>query len=433
MKSALLPLIVGSFSLYAGAAVAQTAPTQTAATPDTRDATRSNFARNRNISVTERPHPEYDAIGLPAGGFRIFPKLTVAAISDSNIFAEDTDPADDIILRTQAEVSARSTWSRHRLSGFARVINATYNDYEDEGFTDYQVGASGQIDVQRDFSIQGGGDYGELTEPRTDNNSPSGAVEPIRYSQSTLNMQAAKTFNRVRVLGRIDWTSLDYENGKNAAGGVVFQDGRDHEIASYVARGEYAVSPDTAVFAEAVFNNRSYDLKTGAGANRDSSGSEFSIGANFDFTNLVRGEVQIGYVKQDYDLASLTDMDGLSGRARLEWFPTQLITVRFDAARSIEDATGINTSGYLATTWGVGVDYEVQRNIVLNARYTGENDDYAGTAREDDKWTAELGATYKVNRVLSVKAGYEHLVRDSVQVGGDYKIDRFGLTLIVQR
>jgi hypothetical protein len=434
MKSAMLTLIAGSLSLYAGTGVAQTMPANSAAGTDTGNAARSSFSRDRNISVTERPHPEYDAIGIPAGGFRLFPKLTVGVISDDNIFVDETNTVDDTIFRTQAEINARSNWSRHRLNGFARILNAAYSDYDDEGYTDYQVGGSGQIDVQRDFSIEGGGDIGKLTEPRTDNNSPDGVTKPIRYDKSSLDVQAVKSFNRVRLLGRIDWTKLDYKNGVNAAGNQVFQDGRDRDVTAYTLRSEYAVSPDTALFAEAVFNNRDYDFTSPLnGATRTSSGSEISIGANFDLSNLVRGEVQVGYVEQNYDYQALSDIDAVSGHARLEWFPTQLITVRLDAGRSIEDATGLGISGYLATTWALGADYEVQRNVILSARYTGEKDDYAGVDREDDKWTAELGGTYKVNRTLSVKAEYEHLNRDSDVVGGDYKIDRFGLTLIVQR
>src|SRR5689334_14678398 len=45
------------------------------------------FARDRNVSVTERPRPGYEALGLRAGGFMLWPKLTVANEYNDNIFA----------------------------------------------------------------------------------------------------------------------------------------------------------------------------------------------------------------------------------------------------------------------------------------------------------------------------------------------------------
>lgn len=428
MRSAVLTLLAGAATLVATSVAAQTQPTQSTGSAD-----RSNFDRDRNVSVTERPHPEYDPTGLPAGGFRVFPKLAVSVISDDNIYVDPSNTTSDTIFRTEGSLTARSNWSRHRLNAFVRVLGAEYADNSSEDFTNYQVGGDGQIDVKRDFSIALGGDVGRLTEPRTDANAPENALKPVKYDRATFNIQAAKSFNRLRLLGRLDWGSVDYKNGVDSLGAVVFQDGRDREVTSYTARGEYALSPDTALFVEAVFNKREYDLKPPAVAlDRDSDGSDISVGANFDLSQLVRGEVQLGYVKQDY-AAPLADIDGVSAHARVEWFPTQLVTLRLDASRRIEDATGNTASGYLSTTYSVNADYEFRRNMIVSGRLGAENNDYAGIAREDDIWVAGLGLTYKINRMFFIKGDYEHLDRDSNVNGSDYKINRFGVTLTVQR
>ena len=49
-----------------------------------------NFARDRNVSVRERPKPEYDAAGIPFGNFRMYPELILAPEYNDNVFAVDT-------------------------------------------------------------------------------------------------------------------------------------------------------------------------------------------------------------------------------------------------------------------------------------------------------------------------------------------------------
>lgn len=434
MNSCVFGMVASAAVLASGAAAAQGAqvgPGLGAAT-----AGRSNFDRDRNVSVLERPHPEYDALGLPVGAFRLFPKLTVGIVSDDNIFAQPTGEVSDTILQTDAEVTARSQWSRHRLTAFVRGRIADYQDFSTENFTDYQIGATGQLDILRDAAIGAGANFGKLTEPRTANNSPLTVTEPVRYSQSALNLQYVQSFNRLRLLGRVDQVTLDYENGENALGGLVFQDDRDRSVTGATGRVEYAVSPDTAVFFETVANVRRYDLSPPTVAtDRDSDGFEMSVGANVDLSRLVRGEFQVGYLSQDYDGAGLEDFDTVTARARVEWFPTDLLTVSAVLGRTVEDATGVGISGYLSTTAGLQADYEVRRNVIVTAAVDFETADYGNFDRQDDRWSSRLEATYKVNRTLSVQGRFEHLERSSsgLAAAGDFAINRFQVAFILQR
>ena len=42
-----------------------------------------------NITVQNRPGPDYDPLGIRAGSFLIFPQLTWAAPTTSNVFADE--------------------------------------------------------------------------------------------------------------------------------------------------------------------------------------------------------------------------------------------------------------------------------------------------------------------------------------------------------
>ena len=39
----------------------------------------SNFKRDKNVTVRQRPRPDYEAIGVKAGGFTVYPRVTLEA------------------------------------------------------------------------------------------------------------------------------------------------------------------------------------------------------------------------------------------------------------------------------------------------------------------------------------------------------------------
>lgn len=393
-----------------------------------------NFKRDRNVSVQERPRPDYDPAGLHSGAFVILPKLTLGVMADDNIFATPSSTTSDTIFTARAEAKANSTWSRHRLSVFGSVERDQYSSHDEESTTAYTLGLNGQIDVTRRDAIGGGLSFSHLSEPRTDNNAPGSAFEPIRYNLSNLYVSGVKEFNRVRLLGRFDYNKFDYKDDANPL--TPDQDLRDRTVTSEVVRGEYALSPDTALFIEGAFNKRDYRLTPPPLVpDRSSDGSEYSVGANFDIGALARGEVQIGHMEQDYDYAGFGKVKGTTFHGKVEWFPTQLLTVTLTADRTIEDGTSVSSPGYVSTRWSVRGDYELLRNLIIDAAYYHEGDDYKGIDRNDDRWTFGTGATWMLNRNVGVRASYEHLDRDSsgLNAGGDYKINRFGVALILQR
>src|SRR5581483_253950 len=53
----------------------------------TAELTDFDFHRAGNTPVADRPHPEWDPRGVRAGGFLVFPKVTLSADFDDNIYA----------------------------------------------------------------------------------------------------------------------------------------------------------------------------------------------------------------------------------------------------------------------------------------------------------------------------------------------------------
>jgi hypothetical protein len=404
----------------------------------------TNFKRDRNVSVRQRPHQGYEALGIRAGAFMIWPKVATTIESNDNIKASSANPQSDTVWHVVPELNVASNWSRHSLQAYARSTINRYSKLSSENTSDYSVGALGRLDILRTETVNGGLDWSRLTEPRTSSSSPTDSKSPIQYETSSAFVSAAREFNRLRVSGRLDLRQFNYLNGVTTLGQPVLEKDRDRTLTIATARADYAVSPDTALFVQVAGNDRNYRLNNPPVAqypnfqNRDSKGVEALVGANFELSALVRGEIGVGYLQQSFKNPAFSDISGLGARAQVEWFATQLATVTITGSRTVEDAGVIGSSGYLSSNIGAQVDYELLRNVILGAQVGYGNDDYRGIDRTDRRFTAGINATYLLNRSVGVTVGYNHFEQTSrgaviVQRGAsDFTVDKVGATLTLQ-
>jgi len=391
------------------------------------------FDADRNVSVRERPRPEYDALGLRQGSFLIYPKVALETEYNDNVLATSRK-SDDIILRATPEVTVRSNWSRNALVAFARANHDQYRDFSSDNTTDWRVGGRANVEIGRGGLVLGG-ETGQLTQPRYSTDTPTTAASPIQYHQDVLLAQFGQELNRLRLTGRTDFRKQDFEDGRDFNGGVIPQDFRDHTVTGLSGKAEYAISSDTAVFVSGGFNRRRYDLTPPqVSLNRDSEGFELTGGVNFDITRLVRGEVQLGYLRQEYKEAQFGNISGLAGRGQVEWFPTQLTTVTFTGERSVEESATLTASGYLDTRLTAQVDHELRRNVILTARAGFEDAEYKNIDRRDRFWSGSVAANWLINRRLGLAATYSRLSQESSGAvrRPDFNVNRFIVSLVVQ-
>ena len=371
----------------------------------------SNFSRDKNVSVRQRPRPDYEATGQKAGGFTVYPRVTVDLEHNDNIYAVATGKIDDNVWRVKPEVAIRSDWSRNALGFFAGGNVIRYNDQSKENAEEYTLSANGRLDIERGSNVSGSAQYQRLIEPRTaiTAGTPAGATpKPVEYNLITSGVSLVKEFNRLRVTGRVDDKDFNYKDQGVAA---FNQNTRDRNELSYGAKAEYAVSPDTAVYATATGNKKDYDLASAT--DRSSDGYVLGVGANFDVSELVRGDVQVGYMKQSYDKAIYKDISGFSAKGSLEWFPTQLTTLGINGSRSIEESVAPGSAGFISNNLGASIDHELLRNVLLSASYTHGKDDYRGVDRSDKRDNFSTTATYLLNRRVGLFLTYNYLKQNS--------------------
>ena len=399
-------------------------------------------ATSRNAGVLDRARPDYDAVGIRAGSFLILPKATTTVDASDNILASHTNTVSDTVILFQPEVTMRSNWSRNMLEVYGRAAFSAYGSNSSQNATEAEVRASGRYDIAEGSNLNGGLGYAYMAEPRylataqAQNGNLSTSSGPEHYTLLSAHAGAVQAMNRVRLTETVQFADYRYEGNALTFGVYGGEKTRDRTEVTETGRAELAVSPDTSVFVQGDLNQRSYRLgPPQAVLNRDSNGYDVTVGARLDLTHLVRGEFRIGYLNQDYDSAAFKSVSGLSLSGRFDYFVTPLTTVTVTADRSVGDAADPRSSGYITTNGGVEVDHELRRNIILTGRAFVAHDDYRGIDRTDDRWTARVGGTWLVNRMVGVGLFFDHIDVGSKGTAAipDYTVNQILLSLVIQR
>lgn len=412
----------------------EVAHAQSGALASAQNASADMFARNRGVAVRERPHPEYEALGLPVGAFTLYPRLQANAEYLDNVYATTTGAVDDMVLRLKPELALESGWSRHSLQAYVRGTINRYQDFTTEDSDEWGVGGSGRLDVMRQANLTGGVSYASQTEARTASNTAVSAAEPIQFDLTQAFLAGTRAAGRLKLSARADYRQFDYQDGRTVGGAIIDQSNRNRKVSSLSGRVDYAISPATAVFFQTTANKRDYDVDNGPTPSRDSTGYEAVAGVNFELGAVSRGEVAAGYLKQEYDNAAYNNIDGFGARAQFEWFPTELTTVTLNGSRTVEDAGVLGASGYLSSGVGATIDHELFRNVILTANTTFSSDDYNGIDRNDERFSAAVGGTYLVNRNLGVSLTASHLKQSSkgADNGASFDVNRLMVSLVSQ-
>jgi len=409
---------------YYEVALAQTATEQLAR--DQRAAFRPRPERGE--TVTNRPRPELDRLGVRAGGLFIYPRLGLQEFYNDNIFATDSNETDDFITLVSPRVDVTSDWTKHAFDLYAKAAIGRYADQAEEDFEDFSVGTKGRLDITQRANLRAGVSYDRLHEGR---GSPddvrrrggSPAVEPTLFDVGSVFLTYQQWLGRFLLESGGEVDRLTYDNVRRENGVPIINDDRDRAIYAGNLKMGYEFMPGYTAFARGEVDYRRYDdLCCDADlVDRDSEGYLIEVGTDFDVTAVLFGDVAIGYRSQDYDDPGFDTIGDVAGRASLTWNPTGLTTVSAAITRGEVIETTLSGSAAIFETAGrVTVDHELLRNLLLQAAVSVGDDDYQAIDRSDTYVRAGFGAKYLMNRYIQLDLSYDYLSRGSNVQGGGF-------------
>jgi hypothetical protein len=373
----------------------------------------------QSASVNERPRPEYDPQGLRFGGFDVNANVDVGLATTDNLFATQTNKQSDLIYIVSPQATLASHWSRHALSVSAGMTRTGHQDFTSEDSTAGFVSGRARLDVGANTTINANARWAHEVEARTDVDSLS-VGKPVEYDVAQGALSIAQKFNHLELSATAAHSGFDYHDA-----GPIDQDFRDSKIDTGTIRAAYAVSPRIGVLGQVSADHHKYANNPGL----SSDGRTYLAGLTVNLTDLMQGQIAVGYFSRDYDLGER--VDGAAVDASLSWYVTQLTTLSFNANRNAADQGATTNDPYIESRVGAGVDHELLRNLILSAGIQRGTRDYKTIDRSDDFTYAALGARYILNRRVALSANYRHDAVDSSGVNRyrNYDVNTFSLGL----
>lgn len=388
----------------------------------------------QDVGVMDRARPEYDAKGIPLGGFRLFPTLDLAAAYDSNVFRRDSDEETDGIYVIAPALYLKSQWGRHFLELYAGSKSYFYSVFTEENLTDWNYGADGRFDISRSAAVSLNAYYGEMHEQWSSPNNETGyQAEPNRYFRTHADMTAAYQPNRLGIGMGVSFDRYDYRFTPRIGGGYLSNNDRDqNEIQAYT-KLYYDFSPGYSAFVKASYDERDFDDYTDrSGLRRSSHGYRIDGGLDLQITHLLSGEVFLGYLEQHFpqDVTSpLQNVSGLDYGAELDWYVTPVMTVHLSGKRTLEDVTIADASVADNKAVKLSADYELRRNIIVQANLSYTESDFVGTTRKYTYPGAGLAVKYLVSNRVSLDLTYNYSKRSANISGAGFTDNLISLNL----
>jgi hypothetical protein len=365
----------------------------------------------------------YNPQGAKVGSFVLLPKFQIDETYDSNIFKATTGDQSDYITAYKPSVNLKSDWSSHSFSIDANGEVGQFLSSEDDDYEKYGFKANTRIDATKALTLNGSAGYKKGSEERGGDDVGTDAAAPVDNSNTTFNASMQYKPNRIGVKITGDYDKTDVDDNNTIAGATTNNDDRDRTDVKGEVRLGYDIKDEYEAFVKASYKNIDYnDPLDDAGANRDSTGYNIQGGLSINLSGLVTAELGAGWLNQEFDDATLTDVSGYATNANIKWEMTKITTLKLNADRAVSETTSGGISSTLDTTFKAVLDHAFLRNVKARLEATYKTSDYEGDplGREDEKYTYAAGVRWKVNPYLWVNAKWTYDERDSNINTNDY-------------
>lgn len=368
------------------------------------------FDRRRTIAVSERVQAGYEELGRRSGGFVIYPRLRASVAFDDNVLARSEQRRGDVAFSVEPSVRIVSNWARHQAGLSASVAATRFTQIRSEDSETFNVRAEGRYDAGDEVRLYGYAAYRRDVERRSAPGALRDSRRPARYNTASAGAQATWQGSNLRLSARGSAARIDY--GDVITGDGIVIGSRELDRRSYQAglRADYAVTPNLAVLVTGTWGKVDYNPPSSAFTiDRSARRAELLGGVSFEFTDLLRGEIALGYIDQDFTSRGLRDFSGFGGRAELEYFPTLLTSVRLEASRTVQEAGNPLAPSYRRTRIGIRVDHELYRQVLVSAFADHESNRFQLPARVERRPHVGMSAQYLVDRHLTLFTRFDHL------------------------
>jgi hypothetical protein len=371
--------------------------------------------------------------GIRAGSFVLHSAVDAGGGYDSNP-SRFSGGHGSWFYRVAPEFEARSNWSRHELAVALRGSYIGYESVPSANQPTVDTRLTGRLDFSRNTWMDVEGRYLVAT------NNPNSPDLPAGLSRLPLYQTLGTTVGLHQRLNRLEFTvkgtfdRITYEDSHLTNGATDSNRDRNYDQYGAVGRVAYELTPGLKPFAEAAFDQRVHDLSVDRfGLRRNSEGLTGRAGTTFEFSRKLTGEISVGYLTRTYKDPTLPDLNGLIFDGSIVWSASGLTTVKLTGTSTADESTLPGVSGVLRRDAALQIDHAFRRWLLGSAKLGYGVDLYRGSTRDDQRYLASLGLTYKFNRDLQMKAEVRREWLRSNNPGSSYDANIAMLSVRVAR
>lgn len=373
------------------------------------------------------------AQGLPLGGFRLYPTLRLSAGYNDNVLYRQTDKLADESFTVAPTIDLHSQWSSNQLDANAFLRDERFVKITARDLDEYGVSAKGRLDALRTLVLGASGGYSHLGELRGGPGDVLDVAPEVEFDVTNLSAYVMKRLNRIALTAGV--SGSDYRFDDIVSDGLnIDQRFRNRDVRGLNGRIEYQYSSTLDLFASGSLNRVRYDFVGAGDYDRNSHGYTVLGGIRLELTRLLDGEVGVGFLSQTFSYSLFPSFKGFTYNANVHYRPTPLTTVTLTANRGLTDSSNRQVGAVLASSFGLSVEHELLRTLVLSANVGHVNYLYRGLEENYGRFTVGAGARYRVNRYLSTVLSIDHIGQTSDRgATGRYDDNRASLSLVFAR
>lgn len=319
-----------------------------------------------------------EPLGVHAGPLLVRPSITARVGADSNVLNRTSEKRGDVFVVLATAVSASGETGRASYVLRAEAAAARFASERSQNSETFGAEANGRLAVADRGSVFARVSFDRKVEPPGSAGAAAIEGSPARLDQLEAQLAVRADPGPFRITASATATRLEYAGITTADDTVVDQGFRDSEALTLGLKAEYSAPFGITMFIDG--NYRWLDnLHPAANLDHSSNGGQVRIGMRGDITSLVTAQAAIGYVFADYDSPVFRDFGGLTWQARLEWYPTPLISVALASGRSLVNSGIPEVASVIVDTTSLQLHYEVRRNLDLVATLSRTNEDFRGS------------------------------------------------------
>ena len=318
------------------------------------------------------------------------------------------------------DLQARSDWSRHALDLSLAGTGPVSLSGDVEIDPEFEGSASLRLDLADQMTLRLTGTYSfDRVDPEA--SEVFSLIDPVNQPDLFIDgdsdrhivtgeAELSRSLGLTSLTGAANIERQFNGDARLTDGTSISQDELDFTRYGGRLRAGYSVSPLFAPFVQGEISQRAMDRRPdSAGLDRNALRYVLSAGVAYDGGEKLRGELALGYIREDIADDSLADIAGLSISGNLNWSPRRETDVALNLSTSTRTSAAADTSGALSYSSTLAVTHSARSNLDLTGEIRGSYEDVVGA--EADTFTAggTVGATYWFNRFagLTGRVGYD--------------------------